>query len=161
MVCQVSSTSDGRKGIIVKYVILLFPESAEELNNSPEAQLPGWPGIKAYEGTFGVVPKPTVPWQCPVLPFIRPGVPFQELDVAPSTERIRWAVAAVMRKCGQPLILSDGRAVLTKWQQIRANPRLADITPPTTTWPAVTIAPEPEGKKSANLYLYLYQLFYV
>jgi hypothetical protein len=66
-----------------------------------------------------------------------------------------------MRKCGQPLILSDGRAVLTKWQQIRANPRLADITPPTTTWPAVTIAPEPEGKKSANLYLYLYQLFFV
>jgi hypothetical protein len=145
MVCQVSSTSDGRKGIIVKYVILLFPESADELNNSPEAQLPGWPGIKAYEGTFGVVPKPTVPWQCPLLPFIRPGVPFEELDMAPSSDRIRWAVAAIMRKCGQPLILSDGRAVLAKWQQIRANPRLADIVPPTTTWPAPT-APEPEGR---------------
>jgi hypothetical protein len=126
MICQVSSTSDGRTGIIVKYVILLFPESAEELNNAPEAQLPGWPGIKAYEGTFGVVLKPTVPWQCPVLPFIRPGVPFAELSMATTSDKIRWAVAAIMRKCGQPLILNDGRAMLAKWQQIRAKPRLAD-----------------------------------
>jgi hypothetical protein len=128
MVCQVSSTSDGRKGIVVKFVILLFPEAAEELNNSPEAQLPGWPGIKAYEGTLGLVP-----WQCPVLPFIRPGVPFAEHAMAPASDRIRWAVAAIMRKCGQPVILNDGRAVLAKWEQIRANPGLADIVPPTTT----------------------------
>jgi hypothetical protein len=66
--------------------------------------------------------------------------------MAPTSDKISWAVAAVMRKCGQPLILADGRAVLAKWQQIRANPRLADIVPPAITWPAVTLAPDPEGK---------------
>jgi hypothetical protein len=152
MVCQISSTSDGRKGIVVKFVILLFPASAEELNDAPETQLPGWPGIKAYEGTFGVVPKPTVPWQCPILPFVRPGVPFSELAMAPSGDKIRWAVAAIMRKCGQPVALGDGRAVLERWQQIRLNPRLADMITPITTWPAVILAPEPEGKNFSILY---------
>jgi hypothetical protein len=32
MVWQISSLSDGRKGIVMKFVILLFPASAEELN---------------------------------------------------------------------------------------------------------------------------------
>ena len=65
MVCEISSLSDGGKGNVMKFVILLFPASAEELNDTPESQLPGWPRVKAYEGTFSVVPKPTVPLECP------------------------------------------------------------------------------------------------
>jgi hypothetical protein len=34
---QISSTSDGRKGIMMKFVILLFPASAEELNDTLES----------------------------------------------------------------------------------------------------------------------------
>ncbi len=37
MVCHISSTSDGRKGIVMKFVILLFPASAEELNDTLES----------------------------------------------------------------------------------------------------------------------------
>jgi hypothetical protein len=44
-----------------------------------------------------------------------------------SGDKIRWAVAAIMRKCGQQVALSNGRAVVERWQQIRSNPRTADI----------------------------------
>jgi hypothetical protein len=121
----------------MKFVILLFPASAEKLNDTPESQLPGWPRVKAYEGTFSVVPKPTVLWQCPIFPFVRPGVLFAQLAMTPSSDKIRWAVAAIMRKCGQPVAPSNGRAMVERWQQIRSNPRPADIIQPIKTWQAV------------------------
>jgi len=147
LVCQLSSSSDGRKGIVMKFAILLFPASAAELEDVPESKFPGWPGVQLYEGTFPVVPKPTVPWQCPILPFLRPGVAFEELSTAPSGKRLRHAVAAIMRKAGQPDPLPNGGEVLVKWGNIRSNPRLLLNTLPVTTWPAVEASPEPEGKK--------------
>jgi len=146
MVCQLSSSSDGRKGVVMKFAILLFPASAAELDDVPESKFPGWPGIQLYEGTFPVGPKPTVPWQCPILPFVRPGVTFDELPTAPSGKRLRHAVAAVMRKAGQPDTLANGGEVLEKWATIRTNPRALVSILPVTTWPAVEASPEPEGK---------------
>jgi len=157
MVCQLSSSSDGRKGIVVKFVILLFPASATELSDTPESRFAGWPGIKLYEGTFPVAPKPTVPWQCPVVPFLRPGVPFSELAMAPSGKRLRAAVSAVMRKAGQPLVLDNGSSVVKKWREIRANPRLLTVLSPDTTWPYVEMSPEPEGKIPYHNSLYLFK----
>jgi hypothetical protein len=111
MNCQLSSSSDGRRGIVVKFVILLFPAAADELADAPEIKFAGWPGIKLYEYTFPVVPKPTVPWQCPIIPFLRPGVPFSDLATAPSGSRLRAAVSAIMLKCSQPEVLENGRSV--------------------------------------------------
>jgi len=147
MICQVSSTSDGRKGVIIKFAILLFPAAAEELADIPEAKHAGWPGILAYEGTFPLVPKPTVPWQCPIVPFLLPGVPFAELDTAPPSGRIRFAVSAVMRKTAQPEALENGGQVVAKWRQIRINPRELVYKEATTTWPVVDPIPEPDGKR--------------
>ncbi len=45
--CMVSKFQVHRKGIVMKFVILLFPASAEELNDTLESQLPGWLGVKA------------------------------------------------------------------------------------------------------------------
>jgi hypothetical protein len=47
MVCQVSSASEGRKGIIIKYTILLFPASQNTLAEIPESKYAGWPGLAA------------------------------------------------------------------------------------------------------------------
>jgi hypothetical protein len=146
MVCQLSSSSDGRRGIVVKFVILLFPAGAEELADAPESKFAGWPGIKLYEGTFPVVPKPTVPWQCPIIPFLRPGVPFSDLATAPSGNRLRAAVSAIMRKCGQPEVLENGRSVSGRWAEIRTNPRTLLVKQSETTWPFVETTPEPEGE---------------
>jgi hypothetical protein len=35
MICQLSSSSDGRRGIIMKFLIILFPASAAELSDTP------------------------------------------------------------------------------------------------------------------------------
>ncbi len=145
MICQLSSSSDGRRGI-VKFVILLFPAAAEELADAPESKFAGWPGIKLYEGTFPVVPKPTVPWQCPIIPFLRPGVPFSDLTTAPSGSRLRAAVSAIMRKCGQPEALENGRSISRRWAEIRASPRTLLVKQSETTWPFVETTPEPEGE---------------
>ncbi len=72
-----------------------------------------------------VIPKPTVPRQCPVVPFLRPGIPFNDLVMAPSGKRLGVAVSAFMRKAGQPDIRDNGRSVVRKWKEIRSNPRLS------------------------------------
>ncbi len=136
-----------RKGIVVKFVILLFPASATELSDTPDSRFAGWPGIKLYEGTFPVIPKPTVPWQCPIVPFLRPGVPFSEHAMAPSGKQLRAAVSAVMRKAGQPHVLDNGSSVVKKWREIRANPRLLTLLSPDTTWPYVKMSPTHRNQK--------------
>ncbi len=147
MVCQLSNTSDGRKGVIVKYVILLFPCAARELSETPESQFPGWPGVKTHEGTFPLVPKPSVAWKCPCVPFIRPGVPFSEVDFSIRSSRIRFAVGAVMNKAGQPDIHDSGGAVLLKWDQIRTNPLSIFRANQVTTWPDTALESEESGKR--------------
>jgi hypothetical protein len=135
IVCQVSSTSSGRRGVICKYCILLFPAAVEELNDFPESRFAGFPGLKIGEGHFPLGPAPSEKWQCPIVPMIRPGTPFMENDNAPSSTRLRFAVAAVMRKVVQPDMARSCAGLQNKWERLRANPQeLANIGP-ATTWP--------------------------
>jgi hypothetical protein len=67
IVCQVSSSSEGRKGVIVKYNILLFPASQHMLAEIPESKYVGWPGLACHEGSFPMGPRPTVSWKCPIV----------------------------------------------------------------------------------------------
>ncbi len=50
MVCQVSGASSGRKGVVCKFMILLFPTGAEGLSSTAEAKFGGWPGLKVGDG---------------------------------------------------------------------------------------------------------------
>jgi hypothetical protein len=97
MTAQISSLSSPTRGVILKYVILLFPASAEELDDSPESRHAGWPGLKVAEGTMPLGPAPKKPWQCPILPFLKPITPFAQEDMAPTSEKLRAAVASIMR----------------------------------------------------------------
>ncbi len=144
MVCQISSTSSGRRGIMAKFMILLFPASAEDLAITPEAQLAGWPGLEIADGVFPLSPRPSEKWGCPLLPNIRPGAAFADLDVAPASDRLRHAVAAVILKVAQPeAARSGGVNLLTRWDQVRANPcDLSNKTPATTWRPADPIMSE-------------------
>jgi len=136
MMCQLSSTSNGRKGIVIQYTIIIFPSSAAELADNPDSRFASFPGIKISDGTMPLSPKPTKQWRCPVIPFIRPGVSFQDLPSAPSSRRLRNAVAAIMCTAAQAATLRNGANVTARWERLRTNPReLADITPD-VTWPA-------------------------
>jgi hypothetical protein len=135
LVCQLSSTSSGRRGVICKYTMLLFPAAAEELGEVAESRFAGYPGLKIGEGHFPLGPAPSSKWQCPIVPMIRPGTPFAENDNAPSSVRLRFAVAAVMRKAAQPDIARSSAGLHSKWDRLRANPLELSNLYPATTWP--------------------------
>ena len=145
MVCEISGASDGRRGVIISYVILLFPASTGELEDTPESRRPGWPGIALTEGNFPLGPKPSVAWGCPCVPFMRPSTAFAENPTAPSSERLRAAIAAIMRRTGQPDVRPNGRSAVARWALIRANPRELVILPPDLTWPVVEL-PADQGE---------------
>ena len=97
MVCQVAKSSSPAKGVIIKYLIYLFPRSRGEILEMGEAPRQGaWPGLKIAEGEFPLGPKPTTAWQCPILPLIVPGTSFATLAVAPTADRLRQGIANVM-----------------------------------------------------------------
>jgi hypothetical protein len=47
MVCQVSSASEGRKGVIIKYTILLFPALQNTVAEITESKYAGLTGLAA------------------------------------------------------------------------------------------------------------------
>jgi hypothetical protein len=73
MICEVSNTSDGRRGIIVIYHILIFPASWAEIQENPDSRFGSFPGVKIAEGAFPLLPRPSSAWGCPVIPFMLPG----------------------------------------------------------------------------------------
>jgi len=146
LVCQISGTSSGRKGVIMKYKILLFPVGVEELSNTPEANFAGWPGLTVADGYLLMGPRPTRKWQCPILPVIRPGTPFTENSEAPSSVSLRFAIASVMGKVLQPITATNPSTLAAKWAKIRANPRELVEKAPATCWPTVPPFQEEQGK---------------
>lgn len=98
LVAQLSSFSSAAKGIIMKIAVMLFPASCEDVQELVESQFAGWPGLKIGEVFMPLGPPATEKWRCPVLPFIKPVNTFEAEDVAPTSSKLREAIAAIMRK---------------------------------------------------------------
>jgi hypothetical protein len=142
MVVQISKRSNATMGVILQAAIMLFPVKAEDLSNTPESKFPGWPGLKIGEVFLPLNPQPTAKWKCPVLPFIQPAIPFQENDFALSSDKLRVAIASVMRNAQIHDSLSSVEDILEKWTAIRSNfgdmvDRIPDIR-----WPESTVKQE-------------------
>ena len=146
LVCQPSSLSSGKKGVLCKYTVLLFPASAQELSDTPEAKFAGWPGLKIGDGHFPLGPRPSKKWQCPILPVIRPGTPFADNNEAPESFRLRFAISSIMGRVFQPDVARSPASLLAKWEKIRANPRELINKPPATCWPAAAPFNEDRGR---------------
>jgi hypothetical protein len=152
MVCQIEGTSNGRKGVILRYHILLFPVNADDLQESPECRYAGWPEVRIAEGTMPFGPKPTEPWRCPCVPFIRPGAPYSEIPSVPSSDRLRAAIAAIMRNSGQPDLVETGFQAVAKWDRIRANPREMVNVFPNITRPRHMMPQNDRGEYAILIY---------
>jgi hypothetical protein len=50
------------------------------------------------EGEFPLMPEATENWQCPIVPVILPGTPFESHPYTPGAEDLQRRVAAVMGK---------------------------------------------------------------
>jgi hypothetical protein len=59
-------------------------------------------------------PAPKKPWQCPILPFLKPNTPFAQEDMAPTSEKLRAAVASIMRNAHTADILKVNLKYNTK-----------------------------------------------
>ena len=157
MICELSGTSDGRRGIVLKYSILIFPASWAEMQENPDSRFGSYPGIRIVEGTFPLIPRPSSPWGCPVIPFILPGAPFEELATAPTGRKLREAIAAIMRRTATPATLRHGGEVVARWDHVRTHPRELEgpLTIPQVTWPAPSndadSTPPQEGRKLVTI----------
>jgi hypothetical protein len=148
MICQISKSSSSRTGVWLKYVIMLFPEKKETLLENELAKHPGWPGLKLQEGEIAILPRPTVAWQCPVLPLLRTGQPFDQLPEAPSAAELRRAVGAIMSKSWEPKLYLTPGSVISKWDKINRNPDELSNKPGPVAWPR-----QPEPERTTGTYI--------
>ena len=146
MVCQISKSSSASKGVILKYQLFLYPGTREEILGTCEAaRLGSWPGLKVAEGEFPMGPVPGTAWQCPLIPLLKAGTSFETLGVAPTSEKMRNAISAVMSKTSIPEGSRSLEALLAKWDRIKRSPLEAASKLPQVSWPRPTEQQPDEG----------------
>ena len=95
-VCYVSKSSTARSGVTLTYVVLIFPTSKEQLLSGSElTSNPSWPGLRLCSGEMQLLPRPSTPWKCPILPLLRTSA---DERTTPSSTALRHAISAIMRK---------------------------------------------------------------
>jgi hypothetical protein len=146
MVCQLSRNSSAKKGILLRYAILLYPGSLTALTSRPTEQGPSWPGIKIASGEMPLGPKPTKPWGCPILPIIKTGTLFAKDSAAPSGDQLKRAIGNVMTEAGAHDGRSNGSSLREKWARLRQYPAENKTVEPSLTWPP----PDPEPDNSGR-----------
>jgi len=130
-------TKTGSDGIArVKYTVLLFPEDKDTtLVVSAHVNRAEWPGLKLVDGELPVLPAPTAPWGCPIIPIFIPGQPLEQRPRVPSSAALRAAIAAIMRRCGLPDCSRTGAKVKEKWDKIKRSQAAPPQKQPPTPWP--------------------------
>jgi hypothetical protein len=148
MVCHLSRNSSSKKGVVIRYTIILYPGSIESLTQAAGEQGPSWPGIKVTSGEMPLGPSPRQRWKCPILPFIIPAIPFSQRASAPTGDRLRRAISFILSSAGAPETVKNAAALLEKWTALRANPETNFTKKPSCVWPAPTAEPENPGRRS-------------
>jgi hypothetical protein len=131
MVCQLSKQSSQAKGVLIKYHVPVFPQArAVVVKEGLHAKLGSLPGLKLAEGEFPLGPSPSRAWRCPLVPLTQPGMPYERLAVAPATDQLRVAIAAIMQKATAPELCKSAATLTPKWEKLRQNPGEAALKPP-------------------------------
>ena len=146
MVCQISKSSSASRGVILRYQLFLYPGTKDEILSTCEAaKLGSWPGLKVAEGDFPLGPVPGTAWQCPLMPLLKAGTSFGSLAVAPTSEKMRNAISAVMSKTSIPEGSKSLAALLAKWERIKRSLLEAASKLPQASWPKPTEQQPDEG----------------
>ena len=102
--------------------------------------------MRITEGDIPLLPRPTAPWGCPVLPLIVSGTPLDQLPVQPEIDVLKRTISLIMRKAAMPETGRTGAALLTKWRRLANNPEELTSKSGTTTWPTSEPASATHGK---------------
>jgi len=137
MVCTLAMVGDAQQEVGLRYYIMLFPASKEEMQARSELTARAeWPGLKLADGTVPLLPVAAQRWGCPILPLLLPGQPFAAVARAPSSAALRAAISAVMRTAGAPEVSRSGASATAKWDKTTKNPASLTRKPTTLLWPA-------------------------
>jgi hypothetical protein len=132
-VCYISKSSTARGGVILTYVVLIFPTSKQQLLSGSELTAnPSWPGLRLCSGEMQLLPRLNNPWKCPILPLLRTSLDDRS---TPTSTALRHAICAIMRKSSSPDITEDIARLLEKWEHFAAHPTNFVEKPAPVTWP--------------------------
>ena len=147
LVCHLAKSSSVKNGIRVKYNVMAYPASIGALRlMSEHVSNASWPGIKLGDGELQLLPTPTTPWGCPLLPILRPGVPFETEPRAPSATVLRHAIAAIIGRSGAPDAARSAASLAAKWERLKTNTGDFSPKPAPVTWPTAATPPPDTGK---------------
>ena len=136
LVCQVAKTSCVKNGVRLKFIVMLYPSSLATLRQmSALVSKAEWPGLKIGEGELPMLPAPSKPWRCPILPLLRPAVSFDVMPTAPNSGTLRTAIAGIMAKSGVPESARSPASLAAKWEKLLRTPGDLGTKAPPTTWP--------------------------
>ena len=153
LVCQPAKASSAERGVVIKYTCMLFPAGRGELLQMTEQVSSGsWPGIRLGDGEMPLLPRPSVNWGCPVIPLIRPAIAFSVLGRAPSSPVLKYAIAAIMRKCSGPESSRNAASLQTKWDKAKRNPAAFAEKEVPVTWPEQAQQAPTTGEQSSIYY---------
>jgi len=137
MVAHPSLIGVDKNEVGLKYCVLLYPTDKEALlKMSENAKHPSWPGLKLADGELRLLPQPSTPWGCPILPLILPAAPFEEQPNAPNSRLLRAAIGGVMTRCGAPDISRSAETLLPKWTKLTRDRAAFKAKTPPLSWPA-------------------------
>jgi hypothetical protein len=109
-----SSNARGGPGPHFKAMLLAFPMGVEELEElTILTQAPGWPGVKLAEGKAELFPKTQAgTWGAPMWPLLLAGQRAENSKEVPSGDRIRFAMAALMRTAVIPTSCASRKSLV-------------------------------------------------
>jgi hypothetical protein len=96
MVCSLAKRSSARNGVVISSPSWGTLEQKRKYCRHPNMRKQQPAGHKDERRYFPVIPATTENWQCPIVPVILPGTPFECHPYTPGAEDLRRAVAAVV-----------------------------------------------------------------
>lgn len=148
LICYLDKSSNAKRGRgpHIKFTILLFPQSVDELaERSGATQAANWPGIKIAEGNCGFFPEASAgAFGMPLLPILCTRQRAENSVSVPSLPQLRFAIAETMRTAALPVVCATRAALVKKAQETVIH--LPRARTPTITWPT-EIRPQSEKGK--------------
>jgi hypothetical protein len=135
LVCSIQKAS-ARHGVTLGFTVLIYPGSSEELlNMSDLANSPSWPGLKMADGEMALLPLPTSPWGCPLLPLLLWGATAGANTNFPSMDELREKIGWLMTTSEPADCCKTRKALMSKWERFCNNPDDFTSKKSQLTWP--------------------------
>jgi hypothetical protein len=147
LVCTIRKSSAAKGPVNIKYSILIFPNSKEELLAvSFNTESAAWPGILLTDGVMPLLPEPSKKWQCPIVPVIISGTPFNQHGYLPPEGALRRAIATIMDHGVLPEPCSSATTLAKMWEKLAKDPNEFCQKTGSVSWPKPTPETPDQGE---------------